>query len=121
MLKDLKKELQTTKNPLEKALGQYIVGLGQEVKEKTTLKGCAKAVTEKAKGQASGGCAMVEDAAVYSWAREYFGVAAGAPAGKLSQNPGKLPQNPGKLSQNPGEMSPPKNVTFLDFSLEDLL
>ena len=50
---------------------------------------------------------MVEDVAVYSWAREYFGVAAGAPAGKLSQNP--------------GEMSPPKNVTFLDFSLEDLL
>lgn len=108
MLKDLKKELQTTKNPLEKALGQYIVGLGQEVKEKTTLKGCAKAVTEKAKGQAPGGCAIIEDSVVYRWAREYFGIAGEEP----------IPKAPGPEGQPKPEKN---NAVYLDFSLEDLL
>lgn len=99
MLKDLKKELEKTTNPMEKALGEYIVGLGQEVKEKTTLKGCAEEVRKKAKAQASGGCAIIEDSVAYGWAREYFGIAGEAPA----------------------PAQPPKNVTFLDFSLEDLL
>ena len=34
-----------------------------------------KAVTGKARKHAENGCAMVEDETVYSWIREYYGIA----------------------------------------------
>ena len=103
MLEKLKKELEKTKDPMEKALGEYIISLGREVKEGANLMGCAAKVKEKAKAQASGGCAIIEDSVVYGWAREYFGVAGEAP--------------------EPAEQPKPENnnTVFLDFSLEDLL
>lgn len=103
MLEKLKKELEKTTNPMEKALGEYILSLGREVKEGANLMGCAAKVKEKAKAQASGGCAMVEDAIVYGWAREYFGIAGEAPAPAEQPKPEK------------------NNAVYLDFSLEDLL
>lgn len=108
MLEKLKKELEKTKNPMEKALGEYILSLGREVKEGANLMGCAAKVKEKAKAQASGGCAIIEDSVVYGWAREYFGVAGEAPAPKAPE---------------PAEQPKPEkdNAVFLDFSLEDLL
>ena len=108
MLEKLKKELEKTTNPMEKALGEYILSLGREVKEGGNLMGCAAKVKEKAKAQASGGCAIIEDSVVYRWAREYFGIAGEEP----------IPKAPGPEGQPKPEKN---NAVYLDFSLEDLL
>ena len=101
MLEKLKKELEKTTNPMEKALGEYILSLGREVKEGANLMGCAAKVKEKAKAQASGGCAMVEDAVVYGWAREYRRTGTGnAVPGAEGAGQGQTAKGPGGNGRN---------------------
>ena len=67
----------------QKRIAQYIidalitddVSAGKVTDEKKSLADCVKAVTGKARKHAENGCAMVEDETVYSWIREYYGIA----------------------------------------------
>lgn len=51
--------------------------------EGKNLKGCAKSVTDKARQQATDGCAVIENSAVYGWVREYYGIDNAPAAPKL--------------------------------------
>lgn len=42
--------------------------------EKKDLSGCLKSITGKASGRKTGNVAVIDDATVYGWAREYFGL-----------------------------------------------
>ena len=67
----------------QKRIAQYIIdalitddiSAGKVADEKKSLADCVKAVTGKARKHAENGCAMVEDETVYSWIREYYGIA----------------------------------------------
>lgn len=67
----------------QKRIAQYIIddlitddiSAGKVADEKKSLVDCVKAVTGKAREHAENGCAMVEDETVYSWIREYYGIA----------------------------------------------
>ena len=51
------------------------ISAGKVADGKKSLADCVKAVTGKARKHAENGCAMVEDETVYSWIREYYGIA----------------------------------------------
>lgn len=44
------------------------------LEEKKNLSGCLQSITGKAQKQKQGNVAVIEDATVYRWAREYFGL-----------------------------------------------
>lgn len=43
--------------------------------EKKTLRGCIESITSKAKQQAVGRMAMIDDEVVFGWVQEYYGFA----------------------------------------------
>lgn len=43
--------------------------------DKHTLRVCLENIKSKAKKQAFGGCAMIDDDTVFGWAKEYYGFA----------------------------------------------
>lgn len=66
---------------LEKTIGQYIIDkcltndaeAAKAIADGKTLTACASSVMSKARSQSKNGCAVIEDAVVWSWVREYYG------------------------------------------------
>ena len=69
---------------LEKTIGQYIIDksltndaeAAKAIADGKTLTACASSVKSKARSQSKNGCAVIEDAVVWSWVREYYGFTA---------------------------------------------
>lgn len=51
-----------------------------------TLAGAIQDIEQKARKRAVGNCAVIEGAVVYSWAREYFGIAEAAKPQAAAEN-----------------------------------
>ena len=78
-MEKLREEINKATDPYVQAVGKFILSLNlAAVPTGKTLKGCMDAIKEKAKKQAKGGVAMIEDHMVYGWAAEYFGLAPAA-------------------------------------------
>lgn len=68
-------------NSLAKTIAQYIIdnclndteNAEKALDKSKTLSACAKVVTANARKQASGNTAVVEEAVVWRWVREYYG------------------------------------------------
>lgn len=82
----LEQELQSSKDPYGQIIGQYILGrfraLDLAPPPDKNLKDCLDKVRAKAQKQAHGNMAFVEDATVYRWAEEYYGLPAAETKGK---------------------------------------
>ncbi len=71
-------------NDCVKIIAQYIIenliktdsAAEKILNEKLTLNACFEKVKSNAKAKALNGCACVEDAVVYRWVREYYGLTA---------------------------------------------
>ena len=79
-MEKLREEINKATDAYAKAVGNYVFSLGIiAVPKGKTLEGCMAAIQEKAKKQMHKGVAVIEHPTVYSWAREYFGLAPDAP------------------------------------------
>lgn len=71
-------------NDCVKIIAQYIIenliktdsAAEKILNDKLTLNACFEKVKSNAKAKAAGGCACVEDAVVFRWVREYYGITA---------------------------------------------
>lgn len=78
-MEKLREEINKATDPYVQVVGEFILSLNlAAVPTGKTLKGCMDDIKEKAKKQAKGGVAVIEDCMVYGWAAEYFGLAPAA-------------------------------------------
>ena len=81
-IKKINEEVQKNhKNTYLVMVGEHIIdcitteiAAEQVLAEKKTLSGCLQDITAKAQKRKQGNVAVIDDATVYGWAREYFGL-----------------------------------------------